>query len=232
LSHIETDNRFAPGSNDVVSWMMRPLPEIAVAIATFAVAGGWLAAVVTKQFAGSRLRILLSIIACAILALWAYFETGWTIVFAMSLTLAWALFTLSAIDALVFRLPDALTLPLTAIGLLLSWYPFHDLPAHIAGAAIGFAAFALIAWAYEKFRGHEGLGFGDAKLAGAAGAWLGWYGLPSVVIVACVAGFLWVGIKAAARGRSALTERIPFGVALAVGIWIVWLHGPLEFPGA
>jgi prepilin signal peptidase PulO-like enzyme (type II secretory pathway) len=34
------------------------------------------------------------------------------------------------------------------------------------------------------------------------------------------------------RGRAALTERIPFGVALAIAIWVVWLYGPLEFPGA
>ena len=33
---------------------------------------------------------------------------------------------------------------------------------------------------------------------------------------------------AIARGRAALTERIPFGVALAIAIWVVWLYGPLE----
>ena len=45
----------------------------------------------------------------------------------------------------VFRLPDALTFPLAALGLLFAWYPLHELVAHIAGAVIGFAVFALIA---------------------------------------------------------------------------------------
>jgi len=33
------------------------------------------------------------------------------------------------------------------------------------------------------------------------------------------------------RGRAALAERIPFGMALAIAIWVVWLYGPLEFLG-
>jgi leader peptidase (prepilin peptidase)/N-methyltransferase len=24
-------------------------------------------------------------------------------------------------------------------------------------------------------------------------------------------------------------ERIPFGIFLAIGLWIVWLHGPIRF---
>ena len=73
---------------------------------------------------------------------------------------------------------------------------------------------------------------GDAKLAAAGGAWLGWAPLPSVILIACAAGFLWVAAMTMIRGRAALTERIPFGVALAIGIWVVWLYGPLEIPGA
>jgi leader peptidase (prepilin peptidase) / N-methyltransferase len=211
--------------------MIRPDIEILASIGVFALVGGWLAARAVRLFAGSRLPLLLAIAAYAALGSWAYFEIGWTPVFPISLALAWTLFTLAAIDAIVYRLPDALTFPLAALGLVLAWYPFHELAAHIEGAVIGFAVFALIAWGYERFRGHEGLGLGDAKLAGAAGAWLGWEALPSVVLIACAAGFLWVGIKLMLRGKAALTERIPFGVALAAGIWIVWLYGPLEIPG-
>jgi leader peptidase (prepilin peptidase)/N-methyltransferase len=210
--------------------MIKPDAEIIASICAFALGGGWLSACAVRTFSDSRLPILFASVACAALGAWAYFETGWTLVFPISLVLAWMLFTLAAIDALVFRLPDALTFPLAALGLLFAWYPLHELVAHIAGAVVGFAVFALIAWGYEKLRGREGLGLGDAKLAGAAGAWLGWEPLPSVVLIACAAGLLWVGGKAVLRGKAALTERIPFGVALAAGIWIVWLYGPLEIP--
>jgi len=156
---------------------------------------------------------------------------GWTVVFAITLALGWALLTLAAIDILAFRLPDILTFPLAAAGLLVAQVVAHDLWAHVAGAAIGYCAFAAIAWGFERARGREGLGLGDAKLAAAAGAWLGWMPLPSVVLIACAAGFLWVASLAIVRGRAALAERIPFGMALAIAIWVVWLYGPLEFLG-
>ncbi len=170
---------------------------------------------------------------------------GWTLVFAITLGLAWTLLTLAAIDVLAFRLPDILTLPLAAAGLLVSMIVPNNLLAHVNEAAIaidnlrdhaigmviGYCAFAAIGWAFARVRGREGLGLGDAKLAAAAGAWLGWAPLPSVVLIACAAGFLWIAIMAMMRGRAALLERIPFGVALAVAIWLVWLYGPLEILG-
>jgi leader peptidase (prepilin peptidase)/N-methyltransferase len=168
---------------------------------------------------------------CAALGAWAAWIMGWTPIFAITLGLAWVLLTLAVIDVLAFRLPDLLTLPLAAAGLLISLIVLHDFWAHLAGAVIGYCAFAAIGWAFARVRGHEGLGLGDAKLAAAAGAWMGWAALPSVILIACAAGFLWVAAFAILRGRAALTERIPFGVALAVAIWVVWLYGPLEFPG-
>lgn len=157
---------------------------------------------------------------------------GWTLVFGITLGLAWALFTLAAIDVLAFRLPDLVTLPLAAGGLVASLILTNEIWAHLAGAVIGYCAFAAISWAFARLRGREGLGQGDAKLAAAAGAWLGWTPLPSVVLIACAAGFLWVAAMAIVRGRAALTERIPFGVALAIAIWVVWLYGPLEILSA
>jgi leader peptidase (prepilin peptidase)/N-methyltransferase len=157
---------------------------------------------------------------------------GWTPIFWITLGLAWTLLTLAGVDILAFRLPDVLTLPLAAAGLLVSLILPNDIWAHIAGAAIGYCAFAAIGWAFARVRGREGLGLGDAKLAAAAGAWLGWAPLPSVVLIACAAGFLWIATMAIMRGRAALSERIPFGVALAIAIWVVWLYGPLEFLGA
>jgi len=210
--------------------MIHPL-QSAIAIAAFAIAGGWSSARAAASLAGNQFHIALAAVLCAGFAAWALAVMGWTLVFTITLGLAWTLLTLAAIDSLAFRLPDILTLPLAAAGLLVSLTLTHDIWAHVAGAVIGYCVFAVIGWAFARMRGHEGLGLGDAKLAAAAGAWLGWAPLPSVVLIACAAGFLWVAILAIARGRAALTERIPFGVALAIAFWIVWLYGPLEILG-
>jgi leader peptidase (prepilin peptidase) / N-methyltransferase len=207
--------------------------QILTAIALFAVAGGWCAVQAARIFSGTRVPLLLAIAICAGTAISAFYETGLTPIFAVSLLLGWTLFTLAAVDAAVFRLPDLLTLPLAVAGICITVYPLHQpILDHLVGAALGLAVFAAVAWAYKALRGREGLGFGDAKLACAAGAWLGWTALPSMILIACVFGLLLVGVKAILKGRAALTERIPFGVALALAIWVVWLLGPLEIAAA
>jgi leader peptidase (prepilin peptidase)/N-methyltransferase len=205
--------------------------RLVAAIAAFALAGGRSSARAAVILSGRRFSVAMASALCVALAAWAAAIMGWTVVFAITLALGWALLTLAAIDILAFRLPDILTFPLAAAGLLVAQVVAHDLWAHVAGAAIGYCAFAAIAWGFERARGREGLGLGDAKLAAAAGAWLGWMPLPSVVLIACAAGFLWVASLAIVRGRAALAERIPFGMALAIAIWVVWLYGPLEFLG-
>ncbi len=169
----------------------------------------------------------------AVLGLWAVLilPTSGALL-AITCGLGWALLVLSAVDAAVFRLPDILTLPLLALGLCVSWFlPDRDLAGHAIGTLCGLLSFYAIAQIYRRTRGREGLGLGDVKLAGVAGAWLGWQALPSVVLLACCAGLVWVGLGMARRGKAVLGERIPFGVALCFAIWIVWLYGPLEVFG-
>jgi leader peptidase (prepilin peptidase)/N-methyltransferase len=150
-------------------------------------------------------------------------------VLAISLALGWALICLAAVDLAVFRLPDALTLPLLAAGLAVALVlPGRPILDHLGAAAGGWALLSLLARAYRRLRGAEGLGLGDAKLLGAAGAWLGVMALPSVLLVACVCAFAWVAVRVLTEGASARRARIAFGAPLALAIWIVWLHGPLQ----
>ncbi|PSJ20030.1 prepilin peptidase, partial [Halomonas sp. ND22Bw] len=68
---------------------------------------------------------------------------------------------------------------------------------------------------------------GDPFLFAGAGAWVGWMGLPSVLLWACAVGLSLVfGILVVRRSVSG-SEKLPFGVFLAVGIWLTWLYGPL-----
>jgi len=197
------------------------------------VVAGFLAALaVRKLIQSSKIPFAIVIGATLALNVWAALVIPHGLLLAATCALAWALLVLSAVDAAIFRLPDIVTLPLLALGLAVSWLlPDKDLTGHTIGALCGAGAFYLIAEIYRRTRGREGLGLGDVKLAGAAGAWLGWQALPSTVLLACCAGLVWVGVGVLRRGKAVLEERIPFGVALCFGIWIVWLYGPLEIFG-
>lgn len=150
--------------------------------------------------------------------------------------LGWNLLILALVDAEHFWLPDQLTLPLFVSGLMAAvlLYPgglAAALPSALVppliGAAVGFGGLWLLARLYKRVRGREGLGGGDPFLFGAGGAWVGWTGLPSVLLWASAAGLSVVLAMLIVRRRVSATDRLPFGVFLAIGIWLTWLYGPL-----
>ncbi len=166
-------------------------------------------------------------LAALLVAVWAAsVVSGW--VLWASCGLGWTLLTLALIDWRHHLLPDQLTLPLAAAGLVVAYAVRPEgLVDHMAGAAAGFAGFVLVAWLYRRLRAREGLGLGDAKLLAAAGAWVSWVGLPGVVLTAALAA-LAVALAGTLAGRGLRADtRLPFGPYLALGTWLVWLYGPL-----
>ncbi len=148
--------------------------------------------------------------------------------FWLSLGLGWCLLILAVIDYRHLILPDVITLPLIPLGLAVAyWLRPEDILTHVAGAALGFFALALIAWLYRYFRGRDGLGLGDAKLLAAAGAWLGWQALPGVVLVAAVMALLTALAASLIGDRLSATSEVAFGPYLALAFWASWLVGPL-----
>jgi leader peptidase (prepilin peptidase)/N-methyltransferase len=166
-------------------------------------------------------------IAALAIALWVVAvlpEHAWP----AGLSLGWTLLLLSLIDLNSMLLPDRITLPLLGGGLVAAAMLAPERwSEHALGAAIGFFSLATLALLYEKARGRTGLGGGDAKLFAAIGAWVGVMGLPSALLIAGMAGIAHALVRG--RGRLAGGDRIPFGPALALGGWIVWLHGPLAW---
>ncbi len=150
----------------------------------------------------------------------------------ISCGLGWSLLTLALIDLRHQLLPDALTLPLAALGLANAWLigGGDALLDRAIGSAAGLLIFLLISFVYRRLRDREGLGMGDAKLLAAGGGWVAWQGLASVVLIASAIA-LTVTIIQAARGgvRIQATTRIPFGLYLGPAIWLVWLVGPIRF---
>jgi leader peptidase (prepilin peptidase) / N-methyltransferase len=142
--------------------------------------------------------------------------------------LGWSLLTLGWIDARTGLLPDILTLPLIALGLLAAWlFASQELLGRAVGAVAGYLCLWLVAYGYRWMRGREGLGLGDAKLLAAAGAWVGASGLPSVVAGGALGALIAAGGIMLTGVRLGRTSALPFGPFLALATWLVWLVGPI-----
>lgn len=164
------------------------------------------------------------------LAVWAVLVVAGWIVWP-TLFLGWSLLVLALMDIRYLVLADIIVLPVLAVGIATSFAISEDQGlASLAGAALGGGASLAVRDFYRWLRGREGLGLGDVKLLAASGAWVGWTGLPSVVFIASVVALVVVlPIAWATRNRRTGESRVPFGAFIALGLWIVWLHGPINF---
>ena len=166
------------------------------------------------------IAIELAALAVAIWAVIAVDDAPW-----IACLFGWALLTLAWIDLQTMILPDALTLPLLALGLAVTGFAAPDtLADHLSAAALGYGTLAAVAWAYRRFRGRDGLGMGDAKLLAAIGAWLGLSLLPLVLFLAACAGLAAAAGAALAGKRMTAATAIPFGPFLALSGWLLFLY--------
>ncbi len=141
--------------------------------------------------------------------------------------LGWLLLSAAVIDQRTMLLPDSLTTIALLLGLAVAAAagPTALLNA-LTGAAAGFAAFALIGEAFRRLRGRDGIGLGDAKLLAAAGAWVGWQSLPSLVLIAACTAIVLILLTRVGQSGD-LNRRLPFGPHLALAAWVTLLYRPL-----
>lgn len=125
-----------------------------------------------------------------------------------------SMIVLAAIDVEHYLLPDRITLPGIAAGLLLQpWIPGVTLGSALGGAALGGGLLLAVTAVWYLLRDEEGMGLGDAKMLTMVGAFLGWKAMLVALFVAFFAGAL-VGVAMMARGGGPKT-RLPFGALLA-----------------
>ncbi len=154
-------------------------------------------------------------ICAGLLAALAATQLGFSWQLLATLLFLWMLLTLTMIDVDHQLLPDQLTLPLLWLGLLLNTQSlFVPLLDAVWGAAGGY----LILWGvFHVFRlltGKEGMGYGDFKLLGALGAWMGWQMLPVIILLSSLVGAV-VGSILLVAQRKGRSTPIPFGPYLA-----------------
>ncbi len=169
-------------------------------------------------------------LAALAIALWSLLVLpGWLAL--AGCALGWALLVLAATDLRRFMLPDSITLPLIAAGLaVIALLDPAGLPWHGVAAAVGWVLIWGLGALYRQLRGRAGIGLGDAKLLAAAGAWVGLAGLPSVILLASIGGLGYALLRLRGRPGNPMQRRVPFGAFLALGLWLVWLYGPLTWP--
>ena len=129
----------------------------------------------------------------------------------------------------MFLIPDAVSLPAILAGLAAAGWAgadagFDKLASHALAAILAAALFMAIRAFYGWWRGIEGIGLGDVKLAAAAGAWLGLEGLGPALLIACAGALLVVGVQSAARRQAVHGQMaIPFGTFIAPAVALTWL---------
>ena len=122
---------------------------------------------------------------------------------------------LAFIDLDTQLLPDDITLPLLWLGLAFNLGgTYTELSSAVVGAMAGYLALWSVFWLFKLATGKEGMGYGDFKLLGAIGAWLGWQVLPLTILLSSLVGAV-VGIALILFARHGRNVPIPFGPYLA-----------------
>jgi leader peptidase (prepilin peptidase)/N-methyltransferase len=162
------------------------------------------------------------------------------------LVLTCLLVACAGIDYDLRIIPDRLTLPGIGLGVVFSLTLLKrgtlagSLLHSLAGIAVGGGTLYLVAIAYKRVRGIEGMGGGDIKLMAMVGAFLGWTGALITIFLGSLAGAL-IGLILIGRSGKDLKTSVPFGVflspaAIAVMLWgerllhwyLVLVRGPIS----
>ncbi len=127
------------------------------------------------------------------------------------------LLSILAIIGLVFAVIGSVS-PNMGLATLTSW---HLAPVEaLWGFAVGALTPLSINLLYRLIRGQNGFGEGDFWMLGAIGAWTGWQGALSILVLAAASAAL-CGLFMILTGKASILTRLPFGIFLG-GVFILW----------
>ena len=149
---------------------------------------------------------------------------GWTALLVPRLVFACAMVVLFAIDLEHHLLPNAITLPGVAVGLIASTVLPPGIIDALIGVLIGGGVLWLIGEAYYRYSGHEGMGGGDVKMLAMIGAFLGWKLVLVTLVLSSVVGSV-IGLLVIAMRKGGMKYALPYGTFLALGALVASLAG-------
>jgi leader peptidase (prepilin peptidase) / N-methyltransferase len=149
---------------------------------------------------------------------------GWSALLVPRLLFACAMIVLFAIDLEHHLLPNVITLPAIAIGLISSAVLPPGIVDALIGVVIGGGVLWLIGEAYYRYSGHEGMGGGDVKMLAMIGAFLGWKLVLVTLVLSSVAGSV-IGLFVILIKRGGMKYALPYGTFLALGALVASLAG-------
>jgi leader peptidase (prepilin peptidase)/N-methyltransferase len=137
--------------------------------------------------------------------------------------------TIAVVDAHRYIIPNELTgaaavlalVRAAAVGPDADWQALAWTACRGAATALPFLALMI---GYRRWRGRDGLGLGDVKLAAVAGVWLNFVTIFVAIELAALSALGAYLVSGYLRNRPpSATALLPFGLFLAPAIWIGWL---------
>jgi len=159
------------------------------------------------------------------LTLFLFIRFGPTLAFAALFIFCSALVVITFIDFEHQIIPDEISLPGILIGFFLSFFlKGHSWQNSLFGILLGGGSLLLVAYAYQRITGKEGMGGGDIKLLAMMGAFLGWKAVPFIIFTSSLVGSL-IGVSIMLFQKKDSKLAIPFGPYLAFGAILYIFYG-------
>ena len=169
-----------------------------------------------------NVKYLLVELVCALSFVWFFYLFGLSLTTLLFFILSIFFVIIFFIDLKHFIIPNELTFPLMAIGLLKSFDPnlnqylFPNFLNSLIGGVAGYIIIWMIIFIYKRLRNKEGMGLGDAKLLSAIGFWFGWISIPFILFFSSFIALV-LAIPSLINKSKNLSSQIPFGPYLILG---------------
>jgi leader peptidase (prepilin peptidase)/N-methyltransferase len=161
----------------------------------------------------------------AALSLFLFLRFGPTLAFVALFLFCSALVVITFIDIEHQIIPDEISLPGIVIGFILSFFlKGHSWLNSLLGILLGGGSLLLVAYAYQRVTGKDGMGGGDIKLLAMMGAFLGWKAVPFIIFASSLVGSV-IGISLMLFQKKDAKLAIPFGPYLAFAAVLYIFYG-------
>jgi leader peptidase (prepilin peptidase)/N-methyltransferase len=160
----------------------------------------------------------------ALSSLLLFIKFGPSLSFLIYFTFVAALISITVIDLYHQIIPDVISLPGIAAGLLLSLInPYTTFFNSLIGVLIGGGSLFAVATLYQWLFKREGMGGGDVKLLAMIGAFLGWKAVLLTILLSSLIGSI-SGISIMVLKGKNFKYAIPFGPFLSLGAVIALFY--------